>query len=180
MKYDRKILPFLTPVCVFRYSSDICYHHLQEENCHTIKTVSALRSLPNTETSTKQQRWKIMLMLFFQFFFPILYMEKKSRVRSVFFMHMHELRCKIYPTKKETEFLFLCRIFFIKKKVIIFFALLFLNCRLWMKNNRINYNLASGPFKGERCFRKTETRRHQVLSALIMTSLLLETPLCFR
>lgn len=145
---------------VFCYSNHICYHHLQKVNCHTIKTVNAAVSLPNSETPTKQQSGKLMLIIFFQIFFFHFLCGEKFRVRSVFFMHMHELRCKIYPKMKEPDFYWnaysSAEFFHEEKKVIIFFALLFLNCRLWMKNNRLNYNLASGPFKGERCFRKTD------------------------
>lgn len=118
----------------------------------------------------------------FSNFFPF-FMWKKIQSRSVFFMHMHELRCKIYPTKKEPDFYWsVCSFakFFHEEKNNGTFALLFLNCTLWMKNNRVNYRLAQGPFKGERCFRKRETRQHQVLSALIMTLMLFETPLCFQ
>lgn len=120
------------------------------------KCCSKFTKLRNTYKTTE---WEINAYYIFSIFFHFLCGEK-FRVRSVFFMHMHELRCKIYPKMKEPDFYWnaysSAEFFHEEKKVIIFFALLFLNCRLWMKNNRLNYNLASGPFKGERCFRKTD------------------------
>lgn len=168
---------------VFCYSSHICYHHLQEVNCHTLKT-KCCRKFTKLRSIYKTTEGEINVYVIFSSFFPFFIWRKKSLESVLYFLCI----CmswgvkSILQRKSQTSIgMFIpLQNFFHEGKNNDIFALLFLNCRLWMKNNRVNYKLASGPFKGERCFRKTETRQHQVLSALIMTSSLFETPLCFQ
>lgn len=120
------------------------------------KCCSKFTKLRNTYKTTE---WEINAYYIFSIFFFIFYVEKNLESYLYFLCICMSWGVKsILKWKSQTYWnaYSSAEFFHEEKKVIIFFALLFLNCRLWMKNNRLNYNLASGPFKGERCFRKTD------------------------